>query len=133
MKICKTCNAKKPLDQFYADNKGKDGIRFECKECTKIRSKDWRKENKHVWQNTLLLKKYGLTREQFAQMKQHQKGKCAICSCDLVDGKMTCVDHCHSTGKIRGILCANCNVALGHFKDSIPLIESAICYLKGHQ
>jgi len=133
MKVCKTCNKEKHKTEFYQDKNGKEGLRFECKNCVRIRGKNWRKNNKHVWQNTLLLKKYGLSQQEFSDMKQSQNGKCAICQCVLIDGKMTCVDHCHMTGKIRGILCTNCNVALGHFKDSIPLMESAIQYLKGHQ
>lgn len=66
-------------------------------------------------------------------MFENQKGCCAVCQQKLDQGKHTCVDHCHETGNVRGLLCTNCNVALGHFKDSITLIESAIRYLKGHQ
>ena len=61
-----------------------------------------------------------------------QKGKCAICEAELDNGKHTCVDHCHTTGKIRGLLCTRCNWALGGFKDNPVILHSAIKYLQKH-
>ncbi len=58
-------------------------------------------------------------------------GLCAIC--DAPRGKRNhALDHCHSTGKLRGVLCAACNQGLGHFKDSVERLERAIAYLKRH-
>lgn len=64
-------------------------------------------------------------------MKNSQGGVCAICECP--DKKRLSVDHDHQTGKIRGLLCANCNLALGNFKDDPDRLAKAIVYLKRNQ
>lgn len=64
-------------------------------------------------------------------MRKKQKDKCAICSAPL--GKSPHVDHCHSKGHIRGLLCNNCNVGLGLFNDNIGSLKAAVVYLKQHQ
>ena len=68
-------------------------------------------------------------------MLKLQNHKCAICELDEVDslhGKLS-VDHCHRTGKIRGLLCVNCNTAIGKLKDSDALLQKAINYLVKHR
>lgn len=63
-----------------------------------------------------------------------QQGKCGICNKHQSELDRTlAVDHCHNTGRIRGLLCSNCNLGLGHFKDVIENIESAIRYLNEKQ
>lgn len=79
-------------------------------------------------------KKYGLRQEQYNTMLKNQNSTCAICKLEeevVIKGcKITLsVDHCHETGKIRGLLCRKCNSGLGHFNDSIELLEKAINYL----
>jgi hypothetical protein len=64
-------------------------------------------------------------------MLEEQEHKCAICLTSDTDlDKLLSVDHCHTTGKIRGLLCNNCNLALGNFKDNLNSLENAIKYLK---
>lgn len=77
--------------------------------------------------------KYGITLEQYHQMVSDQKGGCAICPNLLEDPKIgggPCIDHSHSTGKVRGILCGSCNKGLGLFKDNPELLEKAARYLR---
>jgi hypothetical protein len=78
--------------------------------------------------------RYGITIEQRDKMLDEQGGLCAICSQELsVEVKSknkACVDHCHESNAIRGILCYQCNVGLGSFKDNTELFERAIKYLK---
>ncbi len=72
--------------------------------------------------------KYGLTLEDFYAILDDQDDECAVCGA-------TCphhVDHCHRTGKIRGILCRACNTGLGHFKDNPWILDSAARYLRLH-
>ena len=79
-----------------------------------------------------LLQTYNLTPEQYNQMFQEQEGRCKICSKHQIDlPRSLSVDHDHKTGKRRGILCHKCNRGLGHFKDDVGLIKTAIAYLKG--
>ena len=80
-----------------------------------------------------LKKKYGITIEQFDQMRVEQNGKCAICSNQFKDSKDTCVDHCHTNGKVRQLLCFSCNVMLGHARDSQDILKSALTYLEKHK
>lgn len=75
------------------------------------------------------LKKYGLTLSQWRKMLSKQGGVCAICG----DGKANLViDHCHTTGKVRGLLCSHCNTGLGCFKDRRSSLIYAVRYLDGH-
>ena len=79
-----------------------------------------------------LLAKYGLTQESFQKMLSDQEGKCAICK--LIFGKKINIDHCHDTGRVRGLLCDSCNIVLGHIdkiKKVIPDIQEQFTkYLK---
>jgi len=70
---------------------------------------------------------YGITLEQFTTMREQQGGMCLICH-KFMDKPH--VDHCHATGKVRGLLCGNCNRGLGVFFENIQTLENAISYLK---
>lgn len=77
---------------------------------------------------------YGITIEQFDAMLLDQGGKCASCDDALADTKHgRHIDHCHATGKVRGILCSGCNIALGHAKDDVERLKALIRYLEKHQ
>lgn len=103
------------------------------KEYRKIRDKKYREQNKEkerIRARKNQIRLYGLTEEEYDKMFQHQKGCCLICGLHQDNFKKSFhIDHCHTTGKIRGLLCRNCNVGLGHFKDSIELLNKAIKYL----
>lgn len=85
-----------------------------------------------------LKRKYGLSIEDYEGMVEAQQGCCRICGGHGGDrGWITkreraklFVDHCHETGKVRGLLCHQCNAGLGMFRDSPNLLTSAISYLK---
>jgi hypothetical protein len=88
-----------------------------------------------------LLRKYGLTQEQFGYIWDKQHGRCPVCNCELVlsvdrsgnkDGHAH-VDHDHKTGAVRGILCNHCNVGLGYFGDNLETVQAALNYLLAHQ
>lgn len=72
--------------------------------------------------------KYGVTREQVYAMLDDQDNKCAICGVELSYEKMH-VDHCHDTGKVRGLLCRRCNLAVGYIESLLPVIEKVQNYL----
>lgn len=79
--------------------------------------------------NYQLNRKYGIDLTEYNNMLIAQSNKCAICSVSY-DEERLAVDHCHDSGKIRGLLCMKCNTALGSFKDSIDILQNAINYLK---
>lgn len=79
-------------------------------------------------------KKYGLKKGEYGVLFDSQMGLCAICGRPQNDSrkKNLCVDHNHSTNKVRGLLCINCNVAIGMVRESIDTLEKMISYLKKH-
>lgn len=73
---------------------------------------------------------YGMSLEDFDALRVAQGHKCAICHAPLGEGKKQHIDHCHTTGKIRGVLCGACNKALGGFKDSPEVMRRAAEYIE---
>jgi hypothetical protein len=157
MKICKGCGHEKPHSDYYSNPSGRDGTRPECKDCTKARRQRWYAANREreiarvvAWQRdhpemvrarmdefraagkkkisdrkSHLKRKYGLTLETFEEMCEAQGGGCAICGRPDADN----VDHDHVTGRVRGILCWNCNIGVGHFEDDVDRFVAAAAYL----
>ena len=82
--------------------------------------------------NNDLINNYGITLNDYYEMEKHQDYKCAICGTTEKNKrtKYFDVDHCHETGKVRGLLCTNCNQGLGKFKDNIHLLKQVITYLE---
>jgi hypothetical protein len=105
-----------------------------CKECDKERVKKRHEENPERTRNNDLKRNYGITLDEHTQMFNDQKGVCAICKGEG-DGKWKklCVDHDHKTGKVRQLLCRNCNMILGQVGDNTNLLEEMIKYLQKHQ
>ena len=136
MEQCSKCRLQKPRDHFYKRNDRPIGITSACKECTKARvKKSWVPRQQSSYK---LMAQYGLTIEDYETLLHKQKGVCAICkkeeSAKSNKGyiKSLAVDHCHSTGKVRGLLCQDCNLGIGKLKDNVDLVESALNYLKEH-
>lgn len=97
----------------------------------------WRESNYGKFQaynrSSILKRKYGLTSVQWDELLTSQGGRCLICKTDKPTGKKPWdTDHCHTTGRVRGILCHHCNVLLGHAKEDVDTLRSAIEYLENH-
>lgn len=122
MKACKVCNVEKDLDEFYF-RKDSSTYRKECKECTIHRHRE---------------KNSGCGKETYEKTLESQDGKCAICNIDINEYvnqkskryKGFAADHCHDTGKFRGLLCTSCNTGIGLFKDNPDILMKAIKYLE---
>ncbi len=108
--------------------------RSQTPEAKALRNKTWRTNNVERVRGNLrrssLQRKYGISVEDYDCLLQFQGGGCAICKQTETKKKRLAVDHDHSTGKIRGLLCTRCNTAIGLLKDSIVLCENAAGYLK---
>lgn len=150
-KLCSKCGQVKSLTCFSKNRSGKDGLQHRCKPChreavlkcyyknpaAKIKKAiEWEKANKEkyrVYHYTSRLKtKFGKTYAWYIEALTKQGGVCKICLADEPGRKnrFFCVDHCHATGVIRGILCAKCNDGLGKLGDgNTAVLESAIEYL----
>lgn len=141
MKICNTCFINKPLEEYHLASSKKTTRRNKCKVCQAKYIQEYKAKNyeklKEAWRESSkkyhcaektrakTLKKYGLTVDCFESLSKLQNNKCKICKLE----KKLVVDHCHTTNKVRGLLCNQCNTALGLLKDSISNMYSAIDYL----
>lgn len=119
VKNCTKCKKPKYLSQFSDSLKTQDGKRPQCKLCER---------------NTKLVRKYGITVEQFDEMLREQNYRCACCDTIWPGGKYNRmnVDHDHITGRIRGLTCHACNTAIGGLSDDVPGLIRAVNYLKRH-
>ena len=80
-----------------------------------------------------LVASFGISIAQYDEMYRAQNGVCAICSAVNLNGKRLAVDHCHTTGAIRGLLCSKCNLGIGSFQDSPEILTNAWTYLMKHR
>ena len=103
----------------------KKKLRLENDPDYKAQLQDAHSQTKRAW---VLRRLYNLTPEDYDKMLAHQKGCCAICQ-KPPSNKRLHVDHCHRSGLIRGLLCWNCNRALGILRDKQELFFAAFCYL----
>ncbi len=135
---CRTCHKQKPLTSFYKTGRKNgnnlDARHSECKECTKKRVAASYKANPDQSRDSELRRKYGITLADFKQMVIEQDSKCACCGTDKAGGKHNTwnVDHCHKTGKVRDLLCKNCNLILGMVDDDIQHLFQLMNYLVKH-
>ena len=131
MKTCRKCHIEKPLSDYYISNRNKDKRTSYCKPCANTYNKELNKTEKakNTSRSNLLKRRYGISQEIYEQMLAKQNNACAICKepCKIKD--RLAIDHCHTTGKIRGLLCFNCNLALGKLKDSAVILQAALDYI----
>ncbi len=127
VKYCGKCEKERPIKDFAKNTAKKDGLQERCREC---RATHYSKTGyaKKAYKNRLI-RKYNVTVEFIENLEVQQKGLCAICS---GKNKSLVIDHCHSTGKVRGLLCTTCNTSLGLLKEKEENFLSAISYLKKH-
>jgi len=128
---CSICHKRKPFESFGLSNRTKNGRRPDCKSCRNARDrKRYQKpEGLCAHKNAYLKHKYGITLNQYNDMLEKQGGGCKICG-QKPNGRMFPVDHDHKTGKVRHILCPECNHGIGNFKDNVSLLLRAIEYLQ---
>lgn len=137
---CSDCKKEKDESLFPKATGKPRGYAWVCKECKKSKHEikkasmsadDWLLMNRQYWLKT----KYDLSLEAYNNKVKEQNHKCAICSCDETDAfkGLLFVDHCHVSGKVRGLLCHLCNTALGKFKDSKEILESALNYVEKYK
>lgn len=127
LKECKCCN--KEFSALLIHIRQGKGL-FCGKECYQKFRRDNAKDPNYLNRIYQKKAKYGLDEKTYLAMFDVQKNKCKICKNNFTEDNKACVDHSHLNGKIRGLLCGNCNKALGLFKDNIENIKSALLYLQ---
>lgn len=144
-KTCPHCQQTKPLTEFHKSKATVHGYQVYCKTCQNKRHTEWRMQNlEHVAAKQKRWRKnnprrskdhhlkgvYGLELGTYDAMLTEQGGKCAICvTAENSSRGDLHVDHCHDSGKVRGLLCHHCNLGIGHFQHDTALLEAAITYL----
>lgn len=145
-KACRNCRVEKPIGEFQRDCHRKDGYSGQCKECrraylarpevaarNKERHSEWyaqhpekRKQYNEHNRNRVRERLYGVTADEVSALGS----ACAICGALSSGARSLHVDHDHSTGKVRGLLCSTCNTSLGGFRDDPALLLRAVEYLR---
>lgn len=143
-KKCTSCSQQKSSKEFWKNKSQPDGLDNLCTTCrsesisryrNRVRSEKKPKEvdkaaqiqkRKERAKFNQIYRNYGLTKEQYLAMLNEQNYCCKICD----EPEKLCVDHCHTTGKVRGLLCNSCNRAIGSLKENIKSLTKAIEYLK---
>lgn len=130
-KVCNLCNEELPVDFFAKKKAGKYGVRARCKVCTNACERGYYSGNPEANKDRHLRKSHGITLEDYREMLAKQDNVCLICGQpETAKNKTLAVDHDHSTGVIRGLLCHKCNAGLGHFNDDPSLLRAAIKHLE---
>jgi len=132
-KICTTCKVEKDIQEFYlrGGKASPNSRKAKCKKCEIERVKQSHDPVKY--REAHLKRKYGMTMEDYDRMLAGQNHQCAACPTTEPGGRHSSdyfvVDHCHTTGKVRGLLCHNCNTALGLLHDDLEKIKALENYL----
>lgn len=128
------CGEAKPEGEFYLRtprNPNTSGRRPDCKPCS-IASRRTVKEKRtpQEFREAYLKSKFGITQADYDAMFERQAGACAICQCPAEQSyKGLHIDHDHITGRVRGLLCQRCNMALGLLGDDVDTISKAAAYI----
>lgn len=146
VKICTKCKKEKGISDFSLNKGKKSGFESWCRKCTAENSKKWYHKNKsnpkikQQRRDYKLQYDYGITLNEYDIMLEKQNGVCAICGCEETNNGRwktgpirLSVDHNHKTNKVRGLLCNNCNTALGGFRVdelNINLLLKATEYIR---
>lgn len=150
MLLCYTCKTTKPKEAFHNCSTSPTGKQTTCKVCRKeqrlhyyntrteeqrvnelLKGREWRKKNLTHCRHSWVKAKYGISPNEYTSLKIKQNFCCAICGKSEEDnGRFLATDHCHTTGKVRGLLCKCCNLGLGQFKDDAKLLSLAVDYLR---
>lgn len=119
--VCCDCKQDKPKNDFHKKSKRKRGYQYRCKECSR---------SKHLFDT------YGISLETYNEMLLLQNNVCAICKSyghtKNIKQYPFHVDHDHKTGKVRGLLCASCNLFVGYLETKDSIIEAMKQYLAEH-
>ena len=119
-KTCRACREIRDRAAFARNASSPDGLRSECRTCRSNADRSY-----------LLRRRFGFSVEDYDTMLAAQGGKCALCSAQVPGGRWTRfhVDHCHDTGRVRGLLCNSCNSALGALGDTEESIAKVLAYV----
>ena len=147
-KQCSKCREEKSLSAFGRSPRYRDGHRGQCIKCRATYNTAygvaWRKANPAYYKTSTevtrrrrieLRLRFRLTEADWQGMLDAQQDRCAICHTDKPKGRWSTfhVDHCHNTGRVRGLLCQHCNTTLGRVRDDVTVLRAMIAYIERHE
>lgn len=142
MRTCRKCKEGEPKVGFYKSSR--DGSQSLCKGCAKEYGRVWQKnnrsknqgycqryykDNKHKWRERDYQRKYGMSIQEVNALIASQNGQCPICEIPFKSQKLMSLDHDHTTGKVRQMLCSKCNTALGLLNEDVVRFHRAVKYI----
>lgn len=128
------CGQVKPMFSFSQAKDANGGYKYRsrCDQCVAEDARRYRRKSRVSYLDAQFRSNYGIELIDYENLLAKQNGVCMICKQPPVKGRMLSVDHCHTTSKIRGLLCHTCNGGLGMFRDSKQLIAAALEYLNAN-
>jgi len=151
---CATCKRNLPVNGFYKSKATYSGLEHRCKECGLARKRKTYNENpesrvkikrrsviyhhknkdkqNHARRRNALIGNYGITIADYDRMFEEQEGNCKTCGLPEINQRLS-IDHCHETGKVRGLLCSRCNMILGHVEENTETLWKMIEYLREYE
>lgn len=152
-KRCPSCGETKSLDEFAKSRRRPSGVQSYCRPCHNARVRASYAKNPDAYREyarkysrnhpevsresarRATMRKLGITEADYHQMFLEQGEGCALCGAKVADarGHRLHIDHDHSTGGVRGLLCGNCNNGLGKFQDNPDLLRRAAEYLESRR
>ena len=132
-RVCSVCKVEKKYSDYYKNTKATHGVGHRCIECDKKIKKEGYETDYMKTRNRHLKRNFGITLDDYDRMLKSQNNRCAICNSTSTSNKYHkyfAVDHCHTTKKVRGLLCTRCNAGIGYMKDDIERLQKAIAYLR---
>jgi len=134
-KVCGMCRVEKVASEFSPNRSANDGLQGRCKPCASKGAMEWNKAHPEQFRrnqrNSAIRRQFGLESEQYDRLLAKQGHACAICK--TPPGRLClAVDHNHETGRVRGLLCTRCNMALGLLGEDPALLRAMTAYLRRH-
>lgn len=143
---CTICKEVKPCAEYYSDRRTKDRCTAKCKICFRKYHNTWKNKNREkmrahysrmYFERGHRFARYGVTKEWYNLQLFLQDNRCAICRREethITKGRLKslAIDHNADTGKVRGLLCAECNTGIGKLRHSVEIMNSAVEYIRKH-
>lgn len=123
--MCKSC-----YNYVVRNHSPETSRRRNATPAAKERKRRWRQAHPNHQKQHHRLKRYGISPEQYDEMLRTQNNACKVCLTNFTTTKRCCIDHDHTTGKVRGLLCSSCNAGLGMVRDSEFRLARLIAYLR---
>lgn len=143
-KKCTLCKKELPIDNFSLKKNSKSSYSVNCDKCRKSPMRIWdslntekskERRKRYIKSGNAragrLTRRYGVSIKEYSEILASQNNVCAICSSLEPKGRYSSfnIDHDHKTGKVRGLLCSNCNMGIGSFREDVEVIKKVISYL----